>query len=97
MRKIRIFQPYTYFSLDYAAQEIKCYRLREGPMDRDNPKPIMFDDIRVEKDQPLKRQLDAFVESILEGRPPMVTARHGRDALEVATRIIEVMRSKKYE
>ena len=97
MRKIRIFQPYTYFSLDYAAQEIKCYRLQEGPMDWDNPKPIIFDEIPVEKDHPLKRQISAFVESILAGRPPAVTARDGRDALEVATRIIEVMRNKKYE
>jgi len=97
MRKIRIFQPYTYFSLDYATQEIKCYRLQEGPMDWENPKPITLEEIPVEKDQPLKRQLNAFVESIVGGNPPAVTARDGRDALEVATRIIEVMRNKKYE
>jgi len=97
MRKIRIFQPHTYFSLDYAAQEIKCYRLQDGPMDPEKPKPIVYDEIPVEKDEPLKRQIDAFVDSILSGRPPAVTARDGREALEVATRIIEVMRSKKYE
>jgi len=97
MRKIRIFQPYTYFSLDYAAQEIKCYHLEEGPMDWDNPRPITFDEIHVEKDEPLKRQIEAFVESVLGGHPPAVTARDGRNALDVAARITEVMRGKKYE
>jgi predicted dehydrogenase len=97
MRKIRIFQPYTYFSLDYAAQEIKCFRLDEGPMDWDNPKPIIIDDIHVEKDEPLKSQIEAFADSVLGGRPPAVTARDGREALEVAARITEVIRSKKYE
>ncbi len=96
MRKIRIFQPYTYFSLDYAAQEIQCYRLQEGPMDPANPKPIMFDEISVDKDEPLRLQIGAFVESIIDGRPPVVTAQEGRDALKLATRIIEVIRGKKY-
>jgi predicted dehydrogenase len=96
MRKIRIFQPHTYFSLDYAAQEIQCYRLQEGPMDPANPKPIMYDEISVDKDEPLKLQIGAFVKSIVEGSPAAVTARDGRDALEVAARIIEIMRGKQY-
>lgn len=96
MRKIRIFQPYTYFSLDYAAQEIRCYRLEEGPMDPANPKPIIFDEIPVDKDEPLKRQIEAFVESVTGGAPPAVTGRDGRNALEVAVRIIKVMRDKEY-
>jgi predicted dehydrogenase len=97
MRKIRIFQPYTYFSLDYAAQEITCYRLAEGPMNREKPQPILFEDIPVEKDDSLKRQISAFIESIRSGNPPVVTAQDGRDALEVATRILDVIRRKKYE
>lgn len=97
MRKIRIFQPYTYFSLDYAAQEIKCFLLKEGPMDWEKPQPIIIDEIPVEKEEPLKRQIGAFVKSILEDRPPAVTARDGREALAVATRIVEIMRSRKYE
>ena len=96
MRKIRIFQPYTYFSLDYASQQITSYRLAEGPMDWDNPKPILFNEIPVEKDEPLRRQIDAFVKSIIDNRPPLVTAQDGREALDVATRIIQAMRKKKY-
>ncbi len=96
MRKIRIFQPYTYFSLDYANQQIMSYRLAEGPMDWKNPQPILFDEIPVEKDEPLRREIDAFVKSIFDNRPPPVTARDGREALDVATSIVQAMREKKY-
>lgn len=97
MRKIRIFQPYTYFSLDYAAQEIKCFRLKEGPMDWNNPKALIIEDIPVEKEEPLKQEIGAFIESVLGGCPPAVTARDGREALDVAARIVKVMRNKKYQ
>ncbi|RJP74522.1 MAG: gfo/Idh/MocA family oxidoreductase [Candidatus Abyssobacteria bacterium SURF_17] len=97
MRKIRIFQPYTYFSLDYAAQQITCYHLKKGPIDWTNPETLIIDSIPVEKDEPLKREIAAFAESVMSGRCPVVTGREARDALEVATRIIEVIRSKKYE
>lgn len=97
MRKIRIFQPHTYFSLDYANQQITSYSLAEGPMDWENPQPILFDEIPVEKGEPLKRQISAFVKSIAHNRPPLVTAHDGREALDIATRIIQTMREKKYK
>ncbi|UCD56676.1 MAG: Gfo/Idh/MocA family oxidoreductase [Candidatus Hydrogenedentota bacterium] len=97
MRKIRIFQPYTYFSLDYALQEIKCYHLKKGPIDWKNPQALTFDEIHIEKEEPLKREVMAFADSVLSGRPPAVTGSEAREALEVATRIVEVIQSKKYE
>ncbi len=97
MRKIRVFQPYTYFSLDYAAQEIKCFHLKKGPIDFNDPDALVIDEINIEKEEPLKREISAFTESVLSGRPPAVTARDGREALDAATRIVKVMRSKKYE
>jgi predicted dehydrogenase len=97
MRKIRIFQPYTYFSLDYAAQEIKCYHLKKGKIDWSDPQTLIIDEIPVEKEEPLKQEIMAFIDSVLNGRPPAVTGHDARKALDVATRIVEVMRSKKYE
>ncbi len=100
MRKIRIFQPYTYFSLDYAAQEIKCYHLKKGPIDWNNletlPETLIVDEIRVEKEEPLKLEIQAFTESVLSGCPPAVSGRDGREALALAACIVDVMRSKKY-
>ena len=97
MRKIRVFQPYTYFSLDYAAQEIKCYHLKKGPVDWNDPQTLIVDEIHVEKEEPLKREIVAFIDSVLGNRPPVVTARDGREALDVATRISAFMREKTYE
>ena len=96
MRKIRIFQPYTYFSLDYAAQEIKCYHLKEGPLDWSNPQALVMDEIHIEKEEPLKREITSFVHCVVTGEPPAVTARDGREALDVAVRIVKAFRDRKY-
>lgn len=97
LRKIRVFQPYTYFSLDYAAQQIQCYRLKEGPLNLEKPEALVFDQIPIERDEPLRRQLAAFAESVRDGRPPAVSAQDGREALKLAIGIVEFARSKKYE
>jgi predicted dehydrogenase len=97
MRKIRIFQPYTYFSLDYAAQEIKSYRLQEGPIDWENPQALIIDEISVKKEEPLKREIEAFIASVLGNHPAVVTARDGRKALDVAVQVAAFMRNRKYE
>lgn len=97
MRKIRVFQPYTYFSLDYAAQEIMCYHLKKGKIDWNDPQMLVIEEIPVEKEEPLKQEIMAFIDSVLNGRPPAVTAHDARKALDVATRIVEVIRSKRYE
>ena len=45
----------------------------------------------VTADEPLRRELEDFVEAAGSGRPPGVTAQAGRDALALATRIAEEM------
>lgn len=86
VRKFRVFAPRTYISLDFAAREGQIYRLVEGPEGRP--------DIRVEKttaasEEPLRRQLLAFVTSVKEGRPAVVSGEDGRRALVLAGRILE--------
>jgi predicted dehydrogenase len=86
VRKFRVFAPRTYISLDFAAREGQIHRLVEGPEGRP--------DIRVEKttaasEEPLRRQLLAFVSSVREGRPPVVSGEDGRRALSLAGRILE--------
>jgi predicted dehydrogenase len=97
MRKIRIFQPYTYFSLDYAAQSIKCYQLRKGPIDWENPQAIIVESVPVDKEEPLRREIEAFVDSVRTGRAPAVSGRDAREALQVASDIVQVIRARRYE
>jgi predicted dehydrogenase len=98
MRKIRIFQPYTYFSLDYAAQEIKCYRLnKQAGGVEDILQALIIDEIKVDKEEPLRKELKAFVTSVLQKQAPAVTGYEAREALEVACRIVEAIRSRTYQ
>jgi predicted dehydrogenase len=97
MRKIRIFQPYTYFSLDYAAQAIKSYQLKEGPINWDNPQTLIVDEIDIQKEEPLKREIEAFVNAVAGKVPPAVTAQDGRKALELAVGIADFMRNRTYK
>lgn len=56
-RKLRLFLPSAYYSLDYTLQEIKGYRLVAGAGGR----RIEAADLAVEKAEPLRRELEAFV------------------------------------
>jgi predicted dehydrogenase len=86
VRKFRVFAPQTYISADFDAREAQVYRLAATPDGRP--------DIRVERsgdkhDEPLRRQLAAFVESVRTRTPPLVSGRDGRRALALALTILE--------
>jgi predicted dehydrogenase len=49
--------------------------------------------IPVERDEPLRRELADFIGAVRERRPAMVDGQAGRRALELATRIAEMMES----
>jgi predicted dehydrogenase len=84
-RKLRAFLPSRYYSLDYQAQEIKGYRLIEEGGER----RIQKDDLAVEKAEPLKCELEAFVADCT-GREAVrsVSGRAGRRALESALAVV---------
>ena len=90
VRKIRFFQPDSYISIDYAAQEVEGWRL----VRKDGARPsIEGGALPVEKDEPLRRELADFIGAVREQRSPLVDGAAGRVALELATRIAEKMES----
>jgi predicted dehydrogenase len=90
VRKIRFFQPDSYISIDYAAQEVEGWRL----VRRNGARPsIEGGALPVEKDEPLRRELADFIGAVREKRRPLVDGEAGRTALELATRIAEKMES----
>lgn len=76
MRKIRIFLKDTYISLDYKNEEACIYQK--------NASGITKAALPIEKEQPLKKELSSFVESILGNKPPLVSGEAGRQALALA-------------
>jgi len=81
MRKIRIFQEDTYISLDYKEAKAVIYR-REG-------QAISKKDLPIENEQPLQKELQSFVNCVIEHKEPLVSGPVARDALAVALKIQE--------
>ena len=88
VRKIRFFQPKSYLSIDYAAQEVEHWTLGGGPAGRPE---IQGGKLDVTKDEPLRCELEDFVQAVRNDRAPRVTGEQGRDALRLATTIVERM------
>jgi predicted dehydrogenase len=79
LRKIRVFQREGYVSLDYQNQTGEIYRLTGGR--------IVREEVEIEKDEPLKLELAAFVECARQGKQPKVSGFEGAAALELAVEI----------
>lgn len=79
MRKIRIFQEDTYISLDYKDAAASVYRK--------NGLAITKEDLPIEKEQPLQKELFSFVNCVISHKEPLVSGPVAREALQVALKI----------
>lgn len=81
VRKLRLFQPHEYISLDYARKDGMRFRVKP-------PMGIDFAPLAVTQDEPLRLELEAFFSSIASRSEPMVSGRQALAALEVACDIL---------
>jgi predicted dehydrogenase len=87
VRKIRIFQPDTYISIDFHASRIQLFRL-----DRSGPQPeIAAEEIDIEKGDALEAEIRAFVRCVRTRERPLVSGVEGRTALAMAERVREAL------
>ena len=84
MRKIRIFQPSAYISLDYQNQAGLLYTMAGTKVKRSK--------IPLKKGEPLQLEIDSFLHCVQEHSAPLVGAAQGKRALEVAFVIIRQIR-----
>lgn len=85
MRKIRVFQENAYLSLDYQNQSGEMYRrTAEG---------LTKEEVEIEREEPLKRQLASFIECAATGRAPKVSGFQAAAALELAVEITKRINS----
>jgi len=87
LRKIRVFQRETYFVLDYASQELNLYR--KVPGETSGKTRLTRIEVPVARVEPLRQELSDFLESVRTRRPARVSGEAGREAVAVATQIIE--------
>ncbi len=88
VRKIRFFQPAAYLSIDYAAQKLELWRLVKG---QGALPAIHGGDVDVVNEEPLKRELEDFVDAVVSRRAPGVPGEDGRRALALAQQITDKM------
>ncbi len=79
MRKIRLFQKDTYISLDYVKQEAFIYKKHE--------KQILKHSLPIEREEPLMKELEHFIDCVQEDKKPLISGTEGREALSVALEI----------
>jgi predicted dehydrogenase len=82
VRKLRLFQPGQYLSLDYGRQDLAVFQVEDG-------RRIGFEQAAVTKAEPLRLQLEAFLDAVETGREPKSAARAARQTLEVALAILD--------
>jgi predicted dehydrogenase len=86
-RKIRLFQKDAYISLDFAGREIVVIRRNEnhtnGIVPGTDIQQLSFSDADV-----LEDELASFVQAVRTRKPPQVSGRTGRKALDVALKIM---------
>ena len=83
VRKMRFFQEHEYVSLDYTRQDALRVRVKQP-----GPQPdFEFEKLTTEPQEPLKAELEAFLDCVRSRQNPRVDGAAGRRALELATRV----------
>jgi predicted dehydrogenase len=90
IRKLRLFARESYFSIDYAEQSVSSAQLVRGP-DGAEIAPRL---VPVEKDEPLKAELEAFVGACRGECTAIVDGRTGAAALAAAITVRECVEAR---
>jgi predicted dehydrogenase len=82
VRKLRLFQPRQYISVDYAKQAAAAFTVG-------GPEGIAFEQLPIETGEPLKLQFEAFLESVETRAKPKLDGRTARNTLETALAVLD--------
>jgi predicted dehydrogenase len=82
VRKLRLFQPQQYVSLDYARQEVLLLSVGEN-------RQISYEPVPVTRAEPLQLQFDGFLDSVITRNPAKTSGRAARQTLRVALSILD--------
>ncbi|MFN2442408.1 MAG: Gfo/Idh/MocA family protein [Thermoanaerobaculia bacterium] len=87
VRKFRLFGSHAYISVDTREQQVHGYRLTTAG-ERPGIEPL---ELEVQKKEPLRAELEAFVDCVRTRRRPLVAGEDGLAALELAIRVGEAI------
>jgi len=85
VRKVRFFQQHEYISLDYARRDAMRVRVN-----RPGPEPDFgFEKLDAPAVEPLRAELEAFLDSVRTRKQPKTDGISGRASLELAVRVMQ--------
>ncbi|GIV52934.1 MAG: oxidoreductase [Candidatus Kapaibacterium sp.] len=94
LRKLRLFQPMAYMSLDFSVPDLEVYRIDDGQHDSGGTivahaggNAIWYEHPLIEPGNAIAEEHRAFVASILDGAPAIVSLSDGIAALRLAAAI----------
>jgi predicted dehydrogenase len=82
-RRMKIFQHDAYINVDFQEKKVAISRKGHGEMFPGIPN-VEVEEKGFEQGDALKSEIEAFLEAITTGKPPLVTGEDGRRALETA-------------
>jgi predicted dehydrogenase len=90
VRKLRFFQPRQYISLDYTRQDVIVFTV-DGKQAGAQPSPasaqIQMTKPAITQQEPLRAEIESFLDCVRRREAPMVTLLDGRNALALALEI----------
>ena len=89
LRKIRVFQPDAYLSADCGKRQLTVISLDNQKRNSHNFPEVTTSKEKYADSDPLKDEISAFVNAVMNGAKPEVTGEDGRNALRVALNIID--------
>jgi predicted dehydrogenase len=81
VRKLRLFQPHQYISLDYQKQDAVVFTVSGNQQ-------IGFQPLPVAKEEPLRLEVESFLEAVANRSRPIVSGEDGLRALDIALAIL---------
>ncbi|MGB8355416.1 MAG: Gfo/Idh/MocA family oxidoreductase [Chthoniobacteraceae bacterium] len=86
VRTIRVFQQHAYLALDYQNQTGEIFRIKDGKS--------IGEPLEIEKGEPLKREVESFIQCCIDGVKPKVSGHEAAVALELAIEITKMIESQ---
>ncbi len=93
LRKIRVFQPDAYLSVNCLKRKISVIRLDVEVENLKDFPQLTHEEIEFPNRDPLADEISAFINSVMKKAAPVVSGDDGRNALQVALGIIEQIES----
>jgi predicted dehydrogenase len=88
VRKVRFFQKHEYISLDYARRDALRVRVKTPAMEPGVQPEFAFEKLPAAGVEPLRAELEAFLDAVRTRKPAKTDGAAGRAALELATRVM---------